>query len=316
LGPIWLVAGALTLAAACFVVIIVPLGPGIGSASADAGIGATAEPRALLTPDERETMAEGSVADGFDHNEDGGRESEEQSLHGMVKKAHGHYRKHMHQHAARYALSFVIQTAITFGVAWVFRQYGPVCLPQESIPDRDPEVGRAVFAYGLLDEKECWSEDLLICILCCCCPGIQWANNVTNPKIGLVGSFWIALMLASLNSWQLHGLTHGVCFLVWVAVAVTIRQRLRRKYGLESGSLASLGQDIFVWYCCHHCAVAQEARQVEHVRTLNVGNMPYGDATQLQVVDEEPSGSHRTLLRPTEDGIGRENTANTDVSGL
>jgi Cys-rich protein (TIGR01571 family) len=221
----------------------------------------------------------------------------------------------MKKNAAYYAFSFMFQTAIVFGVAWLLRQYGPTCLPQELAPDRDPEVGRAVFAYGLMDEKECWSEDLILCIVSCCCPGIQWANNVSNPKIGLVGSFWVALMLASLNSPELYALTHGICYFVWVAIAVTARHRLRGKYGLENGSLVTLFQDIFVWCCCHKCAVAQEARQVAHVRTLDISNTPYGDATQLQV-DEEPTSSRRTLLRPTEEGMGRENTANSEVSGL
>merc|ERR1712032_109134 len=149
-------------------------------------------------------------------------------------------------------------------------------------------------------------------MLSCCCPGIQWASTVSNPRIGLVGSFWFALMFASLNSHELNFLTHGVCSLVWAVVAVYARQRLRGKYGLESGSLITLGQDIFVWCCCSRCAVAQEARQFEHVRILDVSNTPHGEATQLQV-DPEPTSSRRTLLRPSEDGMGRENTANTDA---
>jgi len=261
-----------------------------------------------------------SIDDGFDHVEDGAtfgprREDEGHSLHSLANKTHGLYREHMRQHAIRYVVSFVIQMAMVFGAAWILKRYGSGCLPQESTPDYDPEVGRAVFAYGLFDEKECWSEDLMLCILSCCCPGIQWADNVSKPKVGIFSSFWVALMLSALMSYELNALTHGVSFMFWVGIAVYARQKLREKYALQSGSMMTLAQDICIWCCCVRCAVAQEARQVEHVRTLDIRNAQFGEATQLQV-DEAPPSSRRTLLRPNEDGIGRENTANTDVSGL
>jgi len=312
-GPARLVVGALVLAAMSFATLIVLLEPGAGSSSTGAGSGADVESRALLTPDDDKKEG-GSIADGFDINDDK-EENKNGKYTRMANHAHHKYRKHMRKHGHHYIVSFVFQTAIVFGFAWLLRRHGPTCLPQESLPDLDPEVGRAVLAYGLLDEKECWSEDMILCTLSCCCPGIQWANNVSNPRIGLLGSFWVALMLASLNSYELNILTHGVCSLVWAVVAVYARQRLRGKYGLESGSLITLGQDIFVWCCCSRCAVAQEARQFEHVRILDVSNTPHGEATQLQV-NQEPTSSRRTLLRPSEDGMGRENTASTDVSGL
>lgn len=303
-----LVAGALILATSVFAILTCYRGTGDGITSAAPKTRAGSGSMALLIRDEQDTMADGSISDGFDHKVRGVHEGEETSL-------HGHYRKHMRKHAATYVLFFLFQTAIMFMVAWLFRQYGPRCLPQESDPYRDPEECRAVFAYGLLDEKECWSEDLILCVLSWCCPGIQWANNVSNPKIGFISSFWVALTLATLNSYELDALTHGISFLVWVAIAVYTRQRLRGKYGLESGTLITMGQDIFVWCYCFRCAVAQEARQVEHVRTLDVRDTPYGEATQLQV-DDEPASTRRTLLRPTEDGMGRENTANSEVSAL
>jgi len=310
----------LPLAAAGLAVVIVLLGPGAGRNSAASVADPSADPRALLTRDELDEMSEGSIADGFDRVEDGARfgprkEDEDHSLHSLANKTHGIYRAHMRQHAIRYVVSFIIQTAIVFGVAWILKMYGPACLPQESTPDHDPEVGRAVFAYGLLDEKECWSEDLMLCILSFCCTGIQWANNVSKPKVGILSSFWVALMLSMLNSYELNALTHGVSWMFWVVITVYARQRLREKYSLESGSTMTLAQDIFVWCYCCRCAVAQEARQVEHVRTLDIRNPQFGAPTQLQV-DEDPPSTRRTLLRADEDGIGRENTANTDASGL
>jgi len=321
-GSVRFVVGALMLAAAGLAAAIVLLAPGSGSNSAAVGIGAGAVPRVLFTQDEEPAPAPApeAIADGFDRDEGRavlgqGKEDEDQSLHGLAHKAHGHYRRHMRAHAARYAFMFVFQTTVMFGVAWILKQYGPAHLPQEAEPEQDPEVGRTVFAYGLLDEKECWSEDLLLCILSWCCTGIQWANNVSKPKISVVSSFWVALMLSALNSYELNALTHGVSFMVWVVIAVYARQKLRDKYGLESGSMITLAQDIFVWCCCCRCAAAQEARQIAHVRTPDVRDAQFGEATQLQVDEDLPS-SRRTLLRPNEEGAGRENTANTDLSDL
>jgi len=320
-----MVAGAVVLAAASLAVFIMLLCSGVGSVSAASGVGVSAVPRILFTRNGENHRSEGSIVDGFDHNEgddteDEGKEDEHESFHGMLNKTHGHYRNHMKKHAARYALSFVFQTALMFGVAWIYRRFGPACLPQESMPDHDPEIGRVVFAYGLFDEKEFWSEDLMLCMCSWFCTGIQWANNVSKPKIGIFGSFWVALMVSVLNSYELNALTHGVCYLFWILVAVYGRQRLREKYGLQHGSVITLVQDIIVWCCCCRCATAQEGRQVEHVRILDTRSTPFGEATQLQVDDEhEPPSSRRTLLRPVEGGMGRENTANTDfteASGL
>jgi len=312
-----LVVGALPLAATGLAAVIVLLGPGAGRPYAAAGTIAGAVPRSLLTQDDLDKTT-GSIPDGFDRVEGGamlgpGGEDEGHSLHSLANKTHGLYRAHMRQHAIRYVFSFVIQMALVFGVAWILKRHGPDCLPQESTPDCDPEIGRSVFAYGLFDEKECWSEDLILCILSCCCTGIQWANNVSRPKVGIFSSFWIALTLSALNSYELNALTHGASFMFWVVITVYARQRLREKYGLESGSMMTLAQDICIWCCCVRCAVAQEARQIEHVRTLDSGNPQFGVATQLQV-NEAPPSSRQTLLRPNEDGIGRENTANTEIS--
>jgi Cys-rich protein (TIGR01571 family) len=313
-----LVVGKLLLAAAGLAVIMF-WGLTWGT-SAAAGAVAGSVPRALLSRDELDEMTQGTISDGFDRHEDGAmfgprREDEDQSVHGLAKKTHGHYRAHMKEHAVRYFSLFVFQTAIMFGVAWILKRYAPACLPQESVTDHDPEVGRLVFAYGLFDEKEFWSEDLMLCMLSFCCTGIQWANNVSNPKVGIYGSFWVALSLSALNSYELNALTHGVSFMFWVVIAVYARQGLRKRYGLESGSMMSLAQDIFAWCCCCRCAAAQEARQVEHVRILDIRNPRFGEATQLQV-DEYPPSGRRTLLRPNDDGAGRENTANTDISDL
>mmetsp|Transcript_56574 Transcript_56574/g.112506 ORF Transcript_56574/g.112506 Transcript_56574/m.112506 type:complete len:339 (+) Transcript_56574:32-1048(+) len=331
MGPVRLVIGKLMLAAGSLAVIVVLLGVGAGRTSAGAGVDAGTVPRALLDVNELDFVTQdeldGAIADGFDRNEDGAmfaprKEDKDHSAHGfygthvaIANKTHGLYRKHMRKHAASYALLFVVQTAIVFGFAWILRQYGLACLPQESEPDQDPESGRAVFAYGLFDEKECWSEDLVLCILSFCCTGIQWASTVSKPKIGIFSSFWLALTLSALNSYELNALTHGVSSMVWIVIAVYARQSLREKYGLESRSMITLAQDIFVWCCWCRCAVAQEARQVERVRLLDTNNNQFGEASQLQVEEELPS-SRRNLLRPNEDGVGRENTANTDVSGL
>merc|ERR1711933_404694 len=137
--------------------------------------------------------------------------------------------------------------------------------PIESLHEREPEVGRSVFAYGLFDEKEFWGDDFTICFCSFCCMGLRWAETITNDKVCLAGSFWIMLCVSLLSIHELSHLTVGVSHIVFVAIAVYYRQQLREKFGLRSGSADTLAQDCFVWWCCCCCAAAQEARQVERV---------------------------------------------------
>eukprot|EP00930_Biecheleria_cincta_P074213 TRINITY_DN6140_c0_g1_i1.p1 TRINITY_DN6140_c0_g1~~TRINITY_DN6140_c0_g1_i1.p1 ORF type:complete len:371 (+),score=47.20 TRINITY_DN6140_c0_g1_i1:162-1115(+) len=136
------------------------------------------------------------------------------------------------------------------------------------------------FSSGLF---ECGS-DLGTCMLSCCCPSAQWAHNVGMVPIG---AFWAAFflrltftvildvsgdMLGLLFFFNLQGadeqtmrkifqtLSDG-CTTALVVLGMLARQRLRTKFGMETGGIIML-QDTCLHLCCACCAIAQEARHI------------------------------------------------------
>jgi hypothetical protein len=191
----------------------------------------------------------------------------------------------------------IVHVVAAFGFGWWYRtQYMPQQAPGAEAT-RAPEVwSGGGFSYGICDEKEWWDQDFKICVCAICCWPIRWAETITNEKVALVGSFYVALgfALLGLDSWNQidpfvpypFGLAHAV----FVAGAVYCRQKLRRRFGLSTGPLTVAG-DVFVWFCCPNCLVAaQEARQVEHVRLPSEEEQARGvEFSRLDI----PSGTYQ-----------------------
>ncbi|CAK0822020.1 unnamed protein product [Prorocentrum cordatum] len=121
---------------------------------------------------------------------------------------------------------------------------------------------------------------------------------MTNEKVAVVGSFYVALgfALLGLDAWNqvdpLMLYPFGLAHTAFVAGAVYCRQKLRRKFGLSIGPLSRKKQhDALVWACCPNFLVAaQEARQVEHVRLPSEEEQARGvEFSRLNI----PSGTYQ-----------------------
>lgn len=126
------------------------------------------------------------------------------------------------------------------------------------------------FHDGIFQAGDCFGKDRALCFCAFFCTSIRWAHTVSQPKLQLQTSFWAAVIASGFFS--VHGMWPGsapaiVLILFGVAMCVNFRQTLRAKSDMESGSLATVMQDILAWTFCPCCAAAQEARQVEHMRT-------------------------------------------------
>jgi len=189
-----------------------------------------------------------------------------------------------------------LHVLLLFSIAYVVRSYMPMPLPQSAPAERDPEIGRAAFAFGLFDEKESWSDDKWLCFLSCCCPGIRWAETLTSDKVQLASSFWALLTISLLATHELNHLTLGLGHLVFVAIAVYYRQQLRDKFSLVSGTRGTVFQDCLVWLCFPWCAAAQEARQVERVKLAPIQRLESEPRAQEAFARERQEGQLETCV--------------------
>lgn len=138
------------------------------------------------------------------------------------------------------------------------------------IPVADGEDGRDVAKYGgefeyrLFDSRKC-SCDLAFCSFCCI--SIRWAATVSDPRVGTLLTFWPAFFILIL----LQGfapLLWGTAWIIFLAVVILYRQKIRVHYGLEHGTFETYLEDCCAWWCCPCFAAGQEAKQVEHVRVF------------------------------------------------
>jgi len=180
-------------------------------------------------------------------------------------RLHRHLRRHHEEWAGTNFMAFVFHVGVMGAVAYLYLKNKPMELPQFAQQEREPELGRNVFAFGLFDEKECWGDDYMICLCSMFCLPIQWAETMSHEKVRLIGGFWVAFAMATLACQELADFTFGISHIVFVIFAVTHRQKLRKKFGLSAGTPETYFQDILVWCCCVFCAAAQEARQVQRV---------------------------------------------------
>ncbi|CAK0801047.1 unnamed protein product [Prorocentrum cordatum] len=150
------------------------------------------------------------------------------------------------------AAVLVLQVAL---VGFVALAYYDSC---RSRPEIDPARRGA-------DMRE-WSSGLL---LGCCseprvlfwslaCPCVRWADSMHT--VGIM-SFWCALWLSTLAVLMTE-LTFGIFGVAVIAGLFYFRQRLRRRFKMES-SASTYAADCLALCCCLPCALAQDARHVE-----------------------------------------------------
>jgi len=101
-------------------------------------------------------------------------------------------------------------------------------------------------------------------VVCCCsffCIPLRLADTYSKTPMPISKSFWAALLFV-VCLFGLSPLTGGWSSLIFLCVAVYLRQRIRKKYSLEYGGMTWCG-DFLRWFCCPFCAIAQEARQLD-----------------------------------------------------
>eukprot|EP00928_Gymnodinium_smaydae_P063005 TRINITY_DN46713_c0_g1_i1.p1 TRINITY_DN46713_c0_g1~~TRINITY_DN46713_c0_g1_i1.p1 ORF type:complete len:504 (+),score=96.43 TRINITY_DN46713_c0_g1_i1:135-1646(+) len=126
--------------------------------------------------------------------------------------------------------------------------------PQKQSPENtvnDPYV----FGYGVFS---CFS-DINICLCSFCCTPVRWADTMSKTEPPLV-PFWKGVIIG--------GLLYILAPVVQLFLAcfyVGKRQQLRELLGVKRGGTTVVDDYCgYVW--CAPCLVAQEARQVEHMR--------------------------------------------------
>jgi len=117
------------------------------------------------------------------------------------------------------------------------------------------------FADGIFTCKTD-SGNMSICFWSCCCPCIRWADTIADMgymRFYVALAIWVLLTVG--NSFLM-----GCGSLLIIGIGSWYRMKIRGSWGLQSNACA----DVFAWCCCLPCAVAQEARQVERSRSMNV----------------------------------------------
>lgn len=166
----------------------------------------------------------------------------------------------------------------------------------EAEPDKE-------WAYTAFDVNNCCGRDQKICLCGWCCPWIRWADTLSQDKVQLIG-FWPALLIP-LICHLLDIVTAGLSGVIFLCVAVYFRQQLRKVFGVQHGTLKTVGLDCLLWWCCCPCAAIQEARQVQYARVEE----PLTAASSERRRDEKlfPSASLANLPagfdRRSDDGV-------------
>lgn len=161
----------------------------------------------------------------------------------------------------------LLYTAITAALITVlallyqYRKKDPEGVPNDGL-EHKAELLEGRWRFGLFD---CLG-DLNICCLTCCCPAIRWADTI---RMAGFLSFWTGFMV--FLGLQLLGpvwsavspQTASICGVILLIILVFYRQRQRRLFGMQSGTLGSYAEDCFTYCCCGCCAIIQEARHLE-----------------------------------------------------
>jgi len=137
--------------------------------------------------------------------------------------------------------------------------------------EQEPLVTRGNFTFGLFDGLKCSSssatypvfKDFRIPFFSCCALPVRWADTASSQKVNY-WHFWGAVVFVTLCE-AFAGLTYYGSAVVFIILAVVLRQRIRRLYGMPYATVGSCGQDFCIWSFCAPCATMQEAMEVEYI---------------------------------------------------
>lgn len=131
--------------------------------------------------------------------------------------------------------------------------------------DERPQKGsrKVTWSYGFFSFDHCFGHHAHVCFCAWCCGPLRLADSYNKEPVPLMKNFWSALIIITCLL-GLGQLTFGLTSLVFLCMATYMRQKLRKKYSLESGG-STVFIDCLSWLFCPFCSMAQEARQVEFV---------------------------------------------------
>jgi Cys-rich protein (TIGR01571 family) len=183
------------------------------------------------------------------------REPDSEGLNGILTD----FKEAAFMNTGETALIFVTWLVCYFLLAAYYHKYvlfyAPVEEEKSKLAKQQTFQGFHYFRSGLFD---CASEPG-ICFWSCCCPGIRWADTMSNLGVhSFYTSFWILTALYCIMFWPLATM---IGHLVIAAVMAWQRQAIREQFEFEDQGGITCASDCFTYIFCMCCAVAQEARQ-------------------------------------------------------
>lgn len=168
--------------------------------------------------------------------------------------------------------------------AWLYRSFG---IGKMQYPRSTPSFQGDSFSYGLcLGSCRGLNQDWQICLCAFCCPLIRWADTMSMAPLL---PFWAALVLMLVLT-LLVPFTYGSTNILFALVGVYFRQRLRKIYNHGPFTPKHLAMDCCIWTCCACCAIAQEAREVEHCQKPRSGAPSQVGTPQVPQRGMSPAG--------------------------
>jgi len=151
--------------------------------------------------------------------------------------------------------TLLVQVVLVGSLGQFYQHEVSGAIPQLDVEACRPEDGntwRTHFLGGVC-------LDRTICLWSFCFPCARWADSMS--KIGITG-FWTALSFIALGMISTEA-TDGLFWVLFAAILVRMRQKLRHHFGMDADSCSSCATDCVAITCCFPCAVAQDAYQVE-----------------------------------------------------
>mmetsp|Transcript_66198 Transcript_66198/g.123588 ORF Transcript_66198/g.123588 Transcript_66198/m.123588 type:complete len:272 (-) Transcript_66198:97-912(-) len=113
------------------------------------------------------------------------------------------------------------------------------------------------WSSGIFD---CFSQPMICLCACCCCP-IRYADSVSHVD-GMWG-FWAIFAIMLTAECLMIFVVPLLGMLTALVICVYVRQKIRSKFGMESGTCFTVCGDCLLWTFCNPCTTAQEARHLE-----------------------------------------------------
>lgn len=154
-------------------------------------------------------------------------------------------------------VAFIVEVLPFLIAAFIYDRFRKTMRFEQAATTKIPENG---FSHGLFS---CF-ESPKITLLAWCCGPIRWADTLDKGSPVLM-KYWTAVIVFVLLM-GFAPLLGGLSSLILLVLCTIMRQRLRQQFGIQAGG-KTVVEDCCTYTWCGCCAVAQEARQVEVMRS-------------------------------------------------